>query len=373
MSLKVLIIADKLKGTLTAPQAVEAIARGWRPVRPRDSVETIPMSDGGEGFGEVMAGFLGAEPETVRTVDAAQRPTEATWWWDRKSRTAVIEAAQVVGLARLPAGKYHPFELDSYGLGELFRQAEAKKAVSCIVGLGGSATNDGGFGVARSLGWQFFNAASERIERWSQLHLLSQILPPQRSVKFTELSVAVDVQNPLLGPSGATRIYGPQKGLKRSDFEFCERCLGKFAELLKRELHLDYQEEPGSGAAGGLGFGLRSCLGGRLVRGYDLFERLGGIKKRLEWADLVITAEGALDRSSLMGKGVGEIAKRCRELSRPCLGLGGMVESRRALLGIFTRVYALTPDLTSQARAMKEPAKWLERAAAAAASDWGDR
>jgi len=370
VSLKVLIVADKFKGTLTATEATQAIANGWSRARPKDSFELLPMSDGGDGFGEVLSAFLGARPQTVRTVDAAHRPCEAAWWWEERGKTAIIEAAQVIGLARLPPGKYHPFELDSYGLGALFQAARDKGSKTCLVGIGGSATNDGGFGVARSLGWQFFNAASESIGRWSQLHSLSQIVPPRQTSIFSEMVVAVDVQNPLLGLKGATRIYGPQKGLKRTDFDFCERCLGKFAELLKKELHLDYQAERGAGAAGGLGFGLRSCFDARLVPGYEVYERLARLKDRFKSAGVVITAEGALDKSTLMGKGVGEVAKRCRALSVPCLGLAGTIKNRAFVAPAFTRLYAIAPNLTNLPAAISQPGLWLERLAEKAAAEW---
>ena len=372
MSLKIVVVADKFKGTLTAAEAAEAIARGWRQSRPKDVVEALAMSDGGDGFGEVMARLLDAKPQHVQTVDAAHRPLNATWWWAPRTRTALIEAAQVIGLALLPPGKYHPFELDSSGLGALFQAASEHRAQTCLVGIGGSATNDAGFGLARSLGWKFFNAGNRPIERWTELHRLSTIEPPSRVFKFREVRVAVDVQNPLLGPQGATRIYGPQKGIQTGDFEFCERCLSKFAAVLKQELHLDYQDCPGSGAAGGLGFGLQSCLGARLVPGFELYEPLAQLPARLAGAGMVLTAEGALDTSTLMGKGVGEVAKRCRQLAIPCLGLGGMVKSRAALEKWFTRVEAITPKLASRAEAMDRPAFWLEKLAADVAAGWNE-
>src|ERR1700756_1294305 len=150
MALKVLIVPDKFKGTLTARAAAMAIARGWRKARPADALELLPMSDGGDGFGEVLSGLLHAKKIAVKTVDAAHRPIRAHWWWEAKSKTAIVESANVIGLALLPSKKFHPFQLDTLGLGAVIRAAVKRGAKHCFVGIGGSATNDAGFGVARA-------------------------------------------------------------------------------------------------------------------------------------------------------------------------------------------------------------------------------
>ena len=366
--MNVLIAPDKYKGTLTARAAAESIARGWQQARPADRVTLFPISDGGDGFGELVGASLGAGIETVATVDAAHQPCAASWWWDPKSRTAIIEAAQANGLARLPAGKHHPFELDTFGLGAVIAAAQAKGAGHCLVGIGGSATNDGGFGMARSLGWTFFDERDTKIE----LHLLSRCQPPKIAGWPDEILVAVDVQNPLLGPSGCTRVYGPQKGLREEDFDLAERCLGRLAEVMESQSGCRIANQPGAGAAGGLGFGLCSFLGARLVPGFGLFAEYTGLKARLAEADLVVTGEGSIDKSTFMGKGVGALAALCREAKKPCLGLGGAVNDRAATAQFFTRTYAMSPDLTDRATAMANNAEWLARLASRAASQWKD-
>src|SRR5258707_2429057 len=155
--MNILIIPDKFKGTLTAEAAAQAIARGWNATRPDDLLDLLPMSDGGDGFGEVLSGLLGAKVQNLRTINAAHRPCAAKWRWQPTTRTAIIESATVIGLANLPPKRFHPFELDTYGLGAVIEAASDKGARRCFVGIGGSATNDGGFGLARSLGWQFRN------------------------------------------------------------------------------------------------------------------------------------------------------------------------------------------------------------------------
>ncbi|HEX5398750.1 MAG TPA: glycerate kinase [Verrucomicrobiae bacterium] len=372
MSLNVLIAPDKFKGTLTARAAAEAMARGWRQMRPTDNVTLFPISDGGDGFGELVGASLEAETQTVATVDAAHQPCEAGWWWEPKSRTAIIEAARVNGLARLPAGRHHPFDLDTFGLGAVIAAAYTKGARHCLVGIGGSATNDGGFGMARALGWGFFDEREAVIERWTGLHSLSRCQPPQTAGWSKEILVAVDVQNPLLGPSGSTRVYGPQKGLRENDFDLAERCLARLADVMESQSGCRAANEPGAGAAGGLGFGLRSFIGARLVPGFDLFAEHTGLKTRIEDADLVITGEGAIDQSTLMGKGVGELAILCREARKACLGLAGAVTDRVAAARFFTRAYAMAPDLTDRATAMANNAEWLMRLAAHAANLWNN-
>jgi len=368
MPLRVLIIPDKFKGTLSAPAAAAAIARGWRAARPGDALDLAPMSDGGDGFGEVTSALLRAKGRRVKTVDAAHRPCVARWWWEPRTRTAIIESAAVIGLAMLPPGRFHPFELDTFGLGAAVRAALTRGARRCLMGIGGSATNDGGFGLARALGWRFLDQQGRRIQQWTGLSQLERIHAPRRRRWFSSLVVATDVQNHLLGTHGASRVYGPQKGLRERDFALAERCLGQLARVVRRESGHDFAREPGAGAAGGLGFGLMAFLGAEMEPGFDLLARQASLERRLKAADVVLTGEGSIDRSTLMGKGVGQVGKRCRELKIPCIGLAGVVDLRLARGACFTQVHALT-DLTSVAQAKARPAYWLEQLAQRAARE----
>ncbi|MDB6122226.1 MAG: Glycerate kinase [Pedosphaera sp.] len=369
MPLTVLIVPDKFKGSLTAQEAAEAIARGWRKSRRADTLELLPMSDGGDGFGEIISGMLDTEVQTVETVDAAHRPCSAQWWWDAKSKTAIIEAARINGLAKLPPGKFHPFDLDTFGLGAAIRAASAKGAKRCLIGIGGSATNDAGFGLARALGWEFDDAEGNEIKSWSQLHLLEKFFAPKKKHWFEETTVAVDVQNVLLGTQGCTRVYGPQKGLTKADFAHAEACLRRLAMVSKRDLTRDYASEPGAGAAGGLGFGLRCFLGARLQAGFDVFTRHAKLGSRIHAADVIITGEGAIDKSTLMGKGVGQIAQWCRKLKQPCIGLAGMVANQKQMNGCFTQTHGMT-DITTEEKAKAKPAEWLGKLAEEVARGW---
>jgi glycerate kinase len=328
------------------------------------------MSDGGDGFGELMGKILGARIRHAKSVDATHRPCKVRWWFEKCTKTAIIDSSRVVGLAMLSPGHFHPFELDTFGLGLVLREASKHGAKRCLVGIGGSATNDGGFGMARALGWRFTNTTGDPIIRWTDLDSLRRVRSPERQCLFKEVTVAVDVSNPLLGPRGATRIYGPQKGLRRVDFKRAERSLERLAKEVKSEQGCDFERIPGAGAAGGLGFGFLAFLSARLVSGFELFATHANLKAHLRAADLVITGEGALDESTLMGKGVGNIAKQCRQLGIPCIGLAGIVSGEVALSKRFTSTQALV-DLTTIRSAKAKPAFWLARVASIAAGALG--
>lgn len=368
--MRILVVPDKFKGTLTARQAAQAIAAGWRSIRSEDKVQLLPMTDGGDGFGEVMSQLTGAQVRKVKTVDAAGRSCQARWWLNNRDRSAIIESANVIGLARLPQGRFHPFELDTRGLGAVIEAAVRAGATRCLIGVGGSATNDGGFGLARALGWEFRDRRGLPVETWTDLPRAVELAPPKRLRWFRSCVVAVDVQNRLLGRRGATRVYGPQKGITSADFGTAEKALAALAKLLAARAGTNHAFEPGTGAAGGLGFGLRAFLGGRLQSGFDVFATKVRLEQCIRRSDLVITGEGRIDASSLMGKGVGEVAKLCRRFRVPCIGLGGSADLARSFSSVKKYfVWTLgTTDLADRAEALSRPAFWLRELGATAAS-----
>ncbi len=367
MSQRVLIVPDKFKGTLTAAEAAAAIARGWSRRRPGDVLERLPMSDGGDGFGDAMSRLANARRRMVWTVDAAHRRWRSAWWWEPKARTAIIESASSIGLALLPRGRYHPFDLDTAGLAAVLLAASRAGARECLIGIGGSATNDGGFGVARALGWVFLDGAGVRLDRWTDLRRLRRIEHPARELGFDRVRVAVDVRNRLLGPAGCSRVYGPQKGLRPEDLPLAEASLSQLARVVRRQWGIDIAREPGAGAAGGLGFGLRAFLGAQIESGFDLFAREARLVWRLEGVDRVITGEGSVDRSSLMGKGVGEVVRLCEERGKPWLGLAGRLGEGMARKRMSRRFMAIVPDLADEKDAMARAGYWLEKLAEQAA------
>ncbi len=346
---------------MTARTAALAIAAGWKKARPADQITVLPMSDGGDGFGEIVGELLGARTRLVQTMDAAHRPLRASWQFDASTKTAIVDSARVIGLALMTPGKFHPFQLDSFGLGEVLRAAASAKAKRAIVGIGGSATNDGGFGLAHALGWKFFNSDWDEIEEWWALHKLAHIRKPRERFPL-EITIAVDVANPLLGPAGCSRIYGPQKGLREQDFSLAEKCLRQLALVLKKQEGIDCSKIPGAGAAGGLGFGLMAFAGGKCESGFEIFARLARLEEKIAEADLVITGEGRMDRQTYMGKGVGQVALRCKKFAVPCLALaGGILEPARARR-LFRDARALT-DITNLRNALAHPRRHLQQLA----------
>jgi glycerate kinase len=343
------------------------------------------MSDGGDGFGEIIGGMMGAEPIEVDTIDAAHRPRRATFWLHPPSAKAIVEAAQVNGLALLPPGQFHPFSLDTFGLGKVYATALEMGAQEIVIGIGGSATNDGGFGFARAIGYQFLDAADKPILKWTNLERLQRIamtaeLPVVRTV------VGVDVQNPLLGPNGASRIYGPQKGLRTQDMRFAERSLRRLADVVQelRQLGVDQiadvmpsrrrlpnlAETAGAGAAGGLGFGLLAFLEAQFAPGFDIFSEAARLADRMNTADVVVSGEGAIDAQTLMGKGVGSLYQLCKINGVRFVGLaGGMSEHVREQFreDADLTLMSIVPTITTLENAKAEPARYLTLLASEAA------
>lgn len=373
MSLRVLVAPDKFKGTLTAQEAAGAIVNGWWGARPQDEMEMLPISDGGDGFGQVMASLMGAQEYVCATVDAAHRPIGARWWWLAEQRLAIIEAAQIIGLAMLPPKKYHPFELDTQGLGPVIQAAVQAGAQTVLLGIGGSATNDGGFGLAQSLGWRFFDDRDQLIDKWVRLNKLTRWLPPLDPILGVDFIVAVDVENPLLGLNGCSRIFGPQKGLLPAQFPIAEAPLERLALRASERLGFDVASSPGCGAAGGLGFGLHVFLEARMEPGFEIFAQHSRIDEKIAKADIIITGEGMIDQQTLMGKGTGRLAQRCQAMSKRCVGLAGMVEGAaktQTADRLFYAVHDISPGLTNPTEAKKNAALWLERLSHKVANDY---
>jgi glycerate kinase len=347
------------------------MAHGWSKAHPNDKLELLPMSDGGDGFGEIVSKQLGAKPRKIKTVDAAHQPIEATWWREPKCKTAVIESAKIIGLAMLPPKKFHPFQLDTFGLGKVFQAAQKLGCRRCLIGIGGSATNDAGFGMARALGWRFLDRNGNEIQKWIELDRLVTIHRPPKKIPM-QITVAVDVQNPLLGMRGATRVYGPQKGLREKDFSIAESALKKLAHVSRKFFGKDFAKIPGAGAAGGLGFGLMAFLDAKPESGFEIFSHTANLKKHLHKTDLVLTGEGAIDQQTLMGKGVGQIALLCKKFNIPCIGIAGIVLEPAKAKKLFADTRGLT-EITSEKNAKTHPAKYLEKLASQIAQRWNRR
>ena len=329
MPRRILIVPDKFKGSLDAINAARVIASEWMSVWPKDIVKILPMSDGGEGFGLIMANELNFSERSFLGCDSARRDCEVSYWVDSVSENAVVEAALSNGLYLLPNGKFHPFDLDTWGVGKLLLKLGQEKVKECLVGIGGSATNDAGFGMARALGWRFLNFDDQEILKWTELSRLKSIIEPE-SIVWPSITVASDVLNPLLGLNGSTWVYGSQKGLNKEDFAVADKCFERLAKIASDKIGNDFSVHSGAGAAGGLGFGMLAFAGAKICSGFELFAEKTNLESKICNSDLVITAEGKMDSQTLMGKGTGQVASMSRRLGKKCIGLAGQLELSRA-------------------------------------------
>jgi glycerate 2-kinase len=320
----VVVAPDKFKGSVTAAQAAAAIAAGLRSARPELDVRELPIADGGEGTidAAVYAGYVivpvlaeGPTGEAVRTGFAG------------KDGTAVVELADEAGLRRLP-GPPAPLTASTFGVGQVIEAALDHGATTVVLGIGGSATNDGGAGLLQALGLGLTDAAGAPLRRGgAALADLARVdrAGLDRRVRGVTVLVASDVNNPLLGPSGAAAVFGPQKGATPADVALLDRALGRWAEVTAVTVGRDLASEPGAGAAGGTGFGALAYLGARLVPGVDLILDLIGFDSALDGADLVITGEGSIDAQSLGGKAPVGVARAARRRGVPVVAVAGRV------------------------------------------------
>lgn len=365
--MNILVAPDKFKGSLSAVAVVAAICRGWKAVFPEDTLEAAPIADGGEGFAEALCLALGGEWVSVSACDPVGREIEARYAWVEKDRVAVIEMSETSGLWRLKAGELAPLRANTFGTGQLIRDAAMRGAKTILVGLGGSATTDGGVGMAAALGYRMLAADGTELEPIpANLSAIARI-DRSAAIALPEIIAACDVQNPLLGPRGTARVFAPQKGAEAACVEQLETHLAKLAAVVATDLGVDFRETPGAGAAGGIGFGLLSFCGAKMQSGFDLVAEVLRIEERIAACDLVITGEGRLDTQTLEGKGPAGIAALARKHGKPVLALAGSITDDRLVSEIFTATLPIIDEPTGLAEAMARGAEFLERAATRAA------
>ena len=317
---RVIVFApDSFKGSLSSVQVAQALASGWRRARPRDTTPLCPLADGGEGTLEAIAAAGGWEWQTAPAHDPLGRPIQARWLRSDDGRRAVIEMAAASGLSRLTLLERDALGAASTGTGDLLRAALDAGVGSIILGIGGSATTDGGAGLLRGLGGL--------ADRDVPLAELGGLDPRLQSV---DLAVACDVSNPLLGPTGAAAVYGPQKGAKPAQVDELDRRLGEYADALETATGRRVRDAPGAGAAGGVGFGLLAIADRfrsfALRPGVELVMEATGFLTRLAGSDLVVTGEGRIDAQTAFGKTALGVARRAADLGIPCIAVGGGVE-----------------------------------------------
>lgn len=326
--MKIAVAVDSLKGSLNSMQAGNAVLEGICRVYPEAEVWVRPLADGGEGTVDALVCGMGGREENITVTGPLRQPVECSYGIIEKTGTAVIEMSGAAGITLVPEKERNPLHTTTYGVGEVIRDAISKGCKRFIVGIGGSATNDGGAGMLQALGYGFFNDKGEQIppgaEGLSELRTItdSEVLP---ELKECEFHIACDVTNPLCGEQGCSTVFGPQKGADPSMIKSMDRWLGDYADLAGRTYCKADPKQPGTGAAGGLGFAFLTFTNAVLKSGIKIVLEETQMEQYIRKADLVITGEGRLDGQTAMGKAPVGVAELAKKYNKPVIAFAGCV------------------------------------------------
>jgi len=326
--MKIVIAPQSFKGSLNAQEVAQAIARGVKRVLADDETIMVPIADGGEGTVEALVCSTHGQIMTTEATGPLGEKVEARWGILGDRVSAVVEMAAASGITLVPPEKLNPLIATTFGTGELIRAALDAGCRKIIVGIGGSATNDGGAGMAQALGARLLDEKGGELP-WGGAALARlnriDIFGLDRRLADCQVITACDVTNPLCGEEGASRVYGPQKGATEEMCQQLDEALANYAEVIKRDLAIDVINMPGAGAAGGLGAGLVAFLGAKLMSGIEIISEAVGLTNYLKEASLVITGEGRIDAQTLFGKTVAGVAAKAKELHIPVVVIAGEV------------------------------------------------
>lgn len=332
--MKILILPDSFKNCLSSDEVAKALTVGILRVFPDAEIAAYPVADGGEGTVDAFISATGGETCSCMAHDALGRPINA-FYGVLPGDVAVVESAAASGFQHLLAQERNPLIASSYGTGEIIAEVLKHGYRDIILGLGGSVTNDGGVGMAKALGFQFLNANDEEIgEGGGSLHDLNRIdasavLPALREASFR---VACDVKNPLTGPTGASVVYGPQKGATPEMVKMLDANLTQMAKVIKKDLNIEVSQYAGAGAAGGLGAGTLAFLQADLISGFDIVAEVLQLQKKIADADIIITAEGKIDAQTLNGKGPYAVAQLAKAEGKKVIAFAGQLGEEHQLL-----------------------------------------
>lgn len=324
--MKVVIAIDSLKGSLSSIEAGKAIREGILRVHKDAEIVIKPLADGGEGTTDALIEGLGGKRISLNVTGPLGGQVKANYGYIEQSKTAIMEMAQAAGITL--ANEKNPFHATTKGVGEMIADAVQRGCKQLIIGIGGSATNDGGIGMLKALGAKMTDDKGRDVGEGADalekvVHIsLENLLPELQNL---EIRVACDVNNPLCGTNGATYIYGPQKGVCEDQLEEIDQAMGHYADVVAKAVGCDLREEKGAGAAGGLGFAFLSCLGAKLVPGVELILDTIGLEDEVLDADIVITGEGCLDAQTAMGKAPIGVAKLAKKYGNKVLAFAGAV------------------------------------------------
>jgi len=366
--MRVVIAPDSFKGSASAKEVAQAIADGLKVALPDSEFDLVPMADGGEGTVEALVVATGGKIVTKRVTGPLGEPVDAFFGILGDGETAVIEMAAAAGLHLVPPEKRNPLLTTTYGVGELIKAALDAGCKRVIVGIGGSATNDGGAGMAQALGAKLLDENGNEIGfGGGELGKVARIDTSELDSRLreTEILVACDVTNPLTGPNGASAVYGPQKGATPEMVKLLDENLRHYAAIIRRDLGVDVEHVPGAGAAGGLGAGLMAFCQAKLKRGVELVIQAVRLDERVQKANLVITGEGKIDFQTGFGKvphGVAQVAKRYKKPVIAIVGQLGEGSEKCREWGI-DACFAITDKPMSEQDAMANTLALLKRTA----------
>ncbi|CBG91448.1 glycerate 2-kinase [Citrobacter rodentium] len=324
--MKIVIAPDSYKESLSASEVAQAIEKGFREIFPDAHYVSVPVADGGEGMVEAMIAATQGTEHVARVTGPLGEKVNASWGMSGDGKTAFIEMAAASGLALVPPEKRNPLITTSRGTGELILQALESGARNIIIGIGGSATNDGGAGMMQALGAKLCDASGTEIGYGGgSLMSLNSIditgLDPR--LKNCTLRVACDVTNPLVGEKGASRVFGPQKGANEALIVELDSNLTHYADVIKKSLRVDVKDAPGAGAAGGMGAALMAFLGAELKSGIEIVTQALNLEEHIHDCTLVITGEGRIDSQSIQGKVPVGVANVAKKYHKPVIGIAG--------------------------------------------------
>ena len=326
--MKIVVSIDSLKGSLTSIEAGNAIKDGILSVDKDIEVVVMPLADGGEGTVDALVEGMNGEKQIISVTGPINEKVEATYGILKDSNTAIIEMAQSSGLPLVPKELRNPLNTTTYGVGEIIKEAINKGCRNFIVGIGGSATNDGGVGMLQALGFRFYDKDNNLVGLGGKV--LNEIVKIDTTSKLDELDecnfkIACDVNNPLYGLNGASHIYGPQKGATPEIVEELDKGLINFSQVVKKDLNKDVAQVPGVGAAGGLGFAFLAFLNSKLESGIKIILDEINLEETIKDADFVITGEGRLDNQTAMGKAPIGVAKLAKKHGAKVIAMAGCV------------------------------------------------
>ena len=332
--MNITIAIDSFKGSLSSMEAGQAVAEGIRRVMPSAGIRIRPLADGGEGTTEALTAGLGGELKSLTVTGPLGRPVTASYGLIRERKMAVLEMASAAGLTLISQEERNPLEATTYGVGEMIRDAIGEGCRHFLVGIGGSATNDGGTGMLSALGFQFLDSEGQPIPLGAKgLENLARISAENARPELSQCSfhIACDVTNLLCGENGCSAVYGPQKGADPEMIRQMDQWMERYGDLAARTFPAADKEAPGAGAAGGLGFAFLTFLNGSLESGVGMVLKEINLKDDIRDADLVITGEGRLDAQTVMGKAPIGVAHLAKEYGKPVIAFSGAVTREAGL------------------------------------------